>query len=429
MSMMEEFLELQEKVSQLENKLHKKSQELDEKDDKLLKLSEKLNDLMNDAAKSASDTRHFRSMVSVLESDKKNLERERNRLLKEIDSLNSQIKQFTDMVDTTNKTLLSKEKQLQEKDALIIEKNAKLEEISEEKVKKFQELSTFMEKMTSEKVQLVEKVAELEKNALDYGQNIKSIRKKSRAAQDGLLGASMEIEKVREESSKLSDTLNETMEELESVKNDKLELETKFGITTADIQNQEKDKEISKVVLQAQKIQKYKEKIATLEMTLENLKEDKKQSSNIEKSEDASFSKGTGTYQSLSALITHFKFKMIKVNRTIRIILPEITDIKKYGLYEIFLGLPKNILKNIACSVNTKRDKKLLSDLKLENFRITNFQGNKLFALSIDNTTAALAVYDEKTDNITGLYSNNEELVRLLSQAIMNPFIKGIKLN
>ncbi len=120
---------------------------------------------------------------------------------------------------------------------------------------------------------------------------------------------------------------------------------------------------------------------------------------------------------------------MANVRRTIRIILPYISDIEKYGLKDIFDDLPKNILKNLACSVNTKKDKPVLTSLKEKNFRVTNYQGTKLFAISIDNITAALAVYNEKEDTITGIFSNNEDLVRLLSQAIMNPFIKGVKLN
>lgn len=71
MSQLEEFLELQDRVTKLENLLKSKEHEISEKDDKILKLSEKINQLTNDAVKAASDTRHFRSMMSVLETDKK----------------------------------------------------------------------------------------------------------------------------------------------------------------------------------------------------------------------------------------------------------------------------------------------------------------------------------------------------------------------
>ncbi|WP_457916311.1 hypothetical protein [Candidatus Lokiarchaeum ossiferum] len=382
-------------------------------------------------------------MVSVLEDEKKNLERERNRLLKEIDTLNSQIKQFSSIVETTNQTLqakeeslLSKEKQLQNKDLLINEKDQKLEEYrkqfelqSEEKVKKFEELSAFMEKMSNEKVSLVEQVANLEKKIADYVQKIKTTKEKSRAAQDGLLGASMEMEKVREEASKINLTLQETIAELEQVKKEKNELETKFGISSADLKQSEENDSLDKVVIQTSEINKYKERIASLELSLEKLQNDKASEEQKEVLEDEVFSMGTGTYKSISALIAHFKFKLTNVRRTIRIILPELSVIERFGLTDVFNDLPKNILKNLACNVDHKHDKQMLNLLQENNFRVTNYQGTKLFALSIDNITAALAVYDEKEDNITGIFSNNEELVRLLSQAIMNPFIKGVKLN
>lgn len=123
------------------------------------------------------------------------------------------------------------------------------------------------------------------------------------------------------------------------------------------------------------------------------------------------------------------KTKLENVKRTIRIILPDLSDIDKYEIKNKFLGLSKNILKNLACTVDTEKDVKILELLKERNFRITDYRGVKLFALTVDNLTAALAVYDKKTESLTGVFSNDQELVRLLSQSIISPFIKGIKLN
>ena len=43
------------------------------------------------------------------------------------------------------------------------------------------------------------------------------------------------------------------------------------------------------------------------------------------------------------------------------------------------------------------------------------------------SSDAALAVYDSAADTITGVYSNNEELTKLLSQAIMGCFVRVLK--
>ena len=92
------------------------------------------------------------------------------------------------------------------------------------------------------------------------------------------------------------------------------------------------------------------------------------------------------------------------------------------------MDLPNNILKNLACSVDLKGDEDLLEELKQKNFRVTDYQDTSLLAMTVDNSTAALAVYNEERRSVTGLFSNNEELVKLLSQAIMTPFIKGKKI-
>ena len=140
-------------------------------------------------------------------------------------------------------------------------------------------------------------------------------------------------------------------------------------------------------------------------------------------------SKKTGTFNNIAAFMLFLKTKLEDVKRTIRIILPDLTDIEKYEIKNKFLALPKNILKNLACTVDTEKNNKLLEMLKERNFRITDYRGVKLFALTVDNLTAALAVYDKKNETLTGVFSNDQELVRLLSQSIISPFIKGIKLN
>lgn len=445
MSQLEEFLELQERVTQMENVLKKKEREIDDKDDKILKLSEKINQLTNEAVKAASDTRHFRSMMSVLETDKKNLERERDRLLKEIDALNNQLKQFANMVETTNQTLqakeemlLSKEKQLQVKDMLIVEKDEKIEDFRRkfddmsEATEKYQaEKFTFMEQISNEKLELVEKVGKLERNLEEKDRKIKDLRKKSRDAQDGLLGASFEMEKVREEASKISLELQEANQEMDKIKEERDRLNQVIN------QSPEKQKELEllrKANDESSKpgiLKKYKEKIASLELKIKEIEKQKGSSAGSQQRDipEDLFERETGTYQSISTLITHFKFKMASVNRTIRIILPEFSFIEKYDLKETLFALPSIVLKNIACSVDFDKDSELLEELKNRNFKITDYKDSKLFAIAIDNESAAVAVFEAKNESLTGLFSTNIELVKLLSQAVMTPFIKGTKIN
>ncbi len=443
MSMMEEFLQLQEKLAKMEKVLNKKEEEINKKDEKILNLSEKVNDLTNKAAKSISDTRHFRGMVSNLESDKKTLEKEKNRLMSETDALKLQLKQFALIVETTNQTLqakeeslLSKEKQLQQKDVVLVEKDKKLEDFSkkfeglqEEKENYQREKFEFMEQLSNEKLKLVEKIGELEKNIQANDEKYKKMKKKSRDAQDGLLGASMEMEKIREEKQRLSLKLQEMQVEIEKLQNAKILLEEKITPKSKSGKKGKKGGHPQVSTVDSKKLQGYQELIAKLEMKIEQFEKGEISEITVEDVAKELISKKTGTFNNIAAFMLFLKTKLEDVKRTIRIILPDLKDIEKYEIKNKFLGLPKNILKNLACTVDTDKDEELLGLLKERNFRITDYRGVKLFALTVDNLTAALAVYDKKNESLTGVFSNDQELVRLLSQSIISPFIKGIKLN
>ncbi|MHA1719010.1 MAG: hypothetical protein ACTSWX_12240, partial [Promethearchaeota archaeon] len=358
-------------------------------------------------------------------------------------SLKMQLKQFALIVETTNQTLqakeeslLSKEKQLQQKDLLIVEKDKKLEdfakkfeELREEKEKYQREKFEFMESLSNEKVKLVEKIGELEKTIQANEEKYKKMKKKTRDAQDGLLGASMEIEKVREEKQKISLKLQEMQEELEKLQNAKLLLEEKFTPKGKSGKKGRKSEQTHASSVDSKKIHEYQELIAKLEMKIEQYEKGESLEITAEDFANNLLSKKTGTFNNIAAFILFLKTKFENVKRTIRIILPELADIEKYELKNKFLALPKNILKNLACTVDTEKDEELLELLKERNFRITDYRGVKLFALTVDNLTAALAVYDKKNESLTGVFSNDQELVRLLSQSIISPFIKGIKLN
>ncbi|MHA1674418.1 MAG: hypothetical protein ACTSYI_12425 [Promethearchaeota archaeon] len=444
MSQLEEFLELQERVSKLESAIKKKNSDISEKDEKILTLSEKINQLTNDSVKATSDSRHYRSMMSVLETDKKNLERERDRLIKEIDAFNIQLQQFAHMVETTNQSLqvkeemlLSKEKQLHTKDLLIVEKDEKIEDFRRKfdvmslATEKYQaEKFSFMEQLSNEKLELVEKLGKNERILEEKDRKIKDLRKKSRDAQDGLLGASFEMEKVREEASKISLELQETNQENDRIKEENEQLTLLIKKSPEQIKQFEIMRKLNDESSKPGKIKKYKEKIASLELKLKEFgKGGGSGAKGLAGIPDDLFERETGTYQSVSALITHFKFKMAHVNRTIRLILPELSFIEKYDLSETLFALPNIVLKNLACNVDPSRDGEMLDELKSRNFKVTDYKDTKLFALAIDNVIAAVGVFEESTEAVTGIFSSHSELVKYLSQAVMTPFIKGTKLN
>jgi len=439
---MEEMLELQDKAAQLEKDLATKQAEINEKDAKILELTEKISNMTNESAKNASDVRHFRSMMSVLETDKKNLERERDRLLKDSETLNTQARQFANMVETLNKTLqtkeemlLSKDKQLQKKDEILTEKDAKIEEyrvnfgkVSEEKENYQKEKFTFMEKINKEKLELVEKSGNLEKTLQEKEQKLQKFKEKAKNAEDGLLGSSMEMEKLNENIAKLTQKNQELTAELEKEK-----ATPKASTASPTSETPKIDQSVHD-----QQIAEYKTKTTELEAKLTDitnkfneLKDAAAKQQPVQKppEEEDIFGKGTGIYKRLSSLITHFKMKIGNTQRSLRLIVPDLVDLQKNNLLEALNTLQPQILKNIAASVDMTKDGPLVEELKRSNFKLTDFKGGNLFALTVDTNEAALAIFDKVNNTITGVFSNNDELVKLLSQAIMNPFIKGIKLN
>jgi chromosome segregation ATPase len=422
---MEEMLELQDRAARLEKELSDAQTELEEYKNKVLDLTEKISALTNEGAQNTSDARHFRSMASVLETDKKNLERERDRLLRENEAMNNQVKQLTEMVETINTTLqtkeenlLSKEQQVQKKDELLTEKDQKIEEyrqqftqLAEEKEQYQKEKFDFMEKLNNEKMEMMEKVNNLEKTVQADEQKLAKLKEKAKNAEDGLLGSSMEIEKLQETIAKLNQKISE---------GDHKEVDENAEEGAVSSKGSSEKKKIAELEFRLEeatkKLEEYKNSDQTQQLATPGEDEDV-------------FGKGTGTYKSISALITHFKYKIGNTQRLLRIIIPSLTELKNNNLMESFDGLSTQILKNIAFDTEIDPDQELIDQLKGKGYKLTDYKGGNVFALIIDNNDAALAVFDKENNTITGVYSNNEELTKLLSLAIMNAFIKGTKLN
>ncbi len=294
---------------------------------------------MNDANKNPSDPRHFRSVSSGLETDKKNLERERDRLLRETEAANSQAQQLTQMVETINntlqtkeETLLSKRQQLQKKDELIAEKDQKIEEyrqqfmeMGEEKAQYQKEKFEFMEKLNSEKMEMIEKIGNLEKTIQADEQKIAKLREKSKNAEDGLLGIEYGNGEIAETIAKLN----------AQIQGNNPEAPIKEGATEESRPNKEVGSKQDK-----KKISELEAYIADLTSKIDELKNVAPgEAQNSGETKEDVFGKGTGIYKSVSALTTHFKFKIGNPQQLIRLMVPSIGDLNRYNLMESLNGL------------------------------------------------------------------------------------------
>jgi hypothetical protein len=237
------------------------------------------------------------------------------------------------------------------------------------------------------------------------------------------------MEKVREELTQMNVALQEANTEIDKLREEKTKTDQIVKLFSKTKSPEDFLAQFQNTAIDSQIAEKYKEHIALLEVKLEKYQRGEMGKGEGEKGEQDLFARGTGTYQSISTLMVHFKYKLNNITRSMRMILPEIEDIEKYGLKEIFLNLPNNVLKNLACKADKSKHKELIGELQEKNFKITDYRESPLFALTIDNGSAAIAVFNQGAEKITGIYSDEEELVKLLSQAIMTPFIKGVKIN
>ena len=122
-------------------------------------------------------------------------------------------------------------------------------------------------------------------------------------------------------------------------------------------------------------------------------------------------------------------FKKIKellpeAKSNIRLIIPNIQNIKDYELINVLKGIPNKVRISIATSIENPIGDPLLRDLK--NFcQVTNYSEKKFIALNIDSSKFLFGTFS--ANKVIGIHCDVLEILEIFKPAIMEPFIKGRK--
>ncbi|TFG10180.1 MAG: hypothetical protein EU535_08470 [Promethearchaeota archaeon] len=132
--------------------------------------------------------------------------------------------------------------------------------------------------------------------------------------------------------------------------------------------------------------------------------------------------KETDVISSIEKAISQVKQILPEGRSTIRLVLPEIEDLKKYDLLDVLKQIPGNVIINIATKIGDPFGDPFVRDVK--NFcQLTNYSDKQFIAVNIDSSKFLIGLI--KGDAIDAVYTEVSEFVDIFKQAIMEPFVKG----
>lgn len=361
-----ELKEFKQKVTSL-------TSELNLSKDNILKLESGLTEAKNKESMLRSEIRNLQTEIKYLEANKKN-----------IDILNENIQSLEKFRENLEHKLELKERKIED---LLQDKEILLKEKSE---------------VLNGKNEILQEIKEKELELQEKGQDFAKLREKYKQSSSDLLGKSMQIEKL--------------------VKKDKIIEEFENKISSLE------NKLEQKISSETERVNEFEEKISDLEEELkisyENLKS-LEHSKEQMKPLDAGSSEDTKILLSMDAIIEKIRVVLPQAKSNIRLVMPEIDDLKKYELIKLIKKMPNKIRINIGSNIEDPLNNAFVNELK--NYcQLTNYFDKKLIALNVDASKLLIAVLTGK--KVVGIYTEVLEVIDLLKPAIMEPFIKGIKL-
>lgn len=348
------------------------------KDEKKKKtdLLEELNEFKLKVTSLNTELNLSKDTILNLESELTEAKNNENMLSSEIRNLQTEIKYIEankKSVDILDENIHSLDKLRENLEQKLELKEKKIEELLQDKEILLKEKSEVL----NGKNEILQEIKEKELELQEKGQDFAKLREKYKQSSSDLLGKSMQIEKL--------------------VKKDKIgeEFENK-------INDLEEELKISY------------EKLKELEHSNGQIK-----SLKVESNED------TQILSSMDAIIEKIRVELPQGKSNIRLVLPEIDDLQKHELIKIIKKIPNKIRISIGANIEDPLNNAIVNDLK--NFcQLTSCINKKLIGLNIDASKVLIAVFTGK--EVVGIYTEVLEVVDLLKPAIMEPFIKGIKL-
>ncbi len=134
----------------------------------------------------------------------------------------------------------------------------------------------------------------------------------------------------------------------------------------------------------------------------------------------------TGILYDLRISINHILGKIEDAKRSLRLVVPDFKFLKENGIIEVLEKLQDKTVVNIALSVDLIEDGPIVESWKARGWYITNYTDKNLICVSSNGANVSIAYVSEGI--VSGFYTNIDDLVMIFKQALMYPFVKGIKI-
>lgn len=156
------------------------------------------------------------------------------------------------------------------------------------------------------------------------------------------------------------------------------------------------------------------------------VKEREEEISEIQEKVSSVASGETGILYDLRISINHILGKIEDANRSLRLVVPNMKFLKENGIVEVLEKLQDKTVVNIALSVDLIEDGPIVETWKAKGWYITNYTDMNLICVSSNGANVSIAYVSEGI--VSGFYTNIDDLVMIFKQALMYPFVKGIKI-
>lgn len=342
-------------------------------------------------------------LQTKLDDAVKELGQKKQELEKNLGKQEDATKQLNDLTVEYNKLKITIDKDKELKDTLssqLVDLKKKTEEISEE-AKVFKK-SVFAkdEILVMKDKQLADKDEEIKKLSTQLAElngRMEANAAKIPAFQDQILAIQKENEAVKLKEEKMNTQIHEA--------NDKYEkLKVKFRDSGDSVLGATMEVEKLKA-----EIKQKDDQIAGLSGRLGSI-----------------LTGGSGVLTDKGKLGEIFKTMLQRTQRSIRFCVPTITLVESLGLLPIIKGFPKMAVINISGDIKAT-DEHIVMDLKQRGVVFTQYDQKDRWVLNRDGEEILIAL--EKGDGtVIGFYSNEQRIVSILNSAIMEPWVRGIKI-
>lgn len=336
------------------------------------------------------------------------------------------------------------QKELKEKEGLIIHLNDKISQLKSElnetkiaKVKFEGDLKAINSEMKLMEIkiknteEMEEKVKNLSLEQMKLKQQLSEYRQKNEYLlkdREDLLNEKAQILEEKNESLQEYANLKLKMQEREVKIAD---LKAKFNKALSQIlikqmdfeKNLNNQKELEETrTLIFEELVNYKQKVAELQKII---RKDHEETQIVEFKQDINL-QGTGIISDISAMENYFKNQIKNTKRNIRLVLPNIRDLERYGLLEILNNLPENVNVWVAGKIDEQADNEFIQEIR-KRYQIINYSNEGIFALNIDSATISIGITRHK--KTIGIFTDSIDLINLFKPTIMEPFIRGRKVS